>query len=92
MKVCNVEEMRRLDKRASDEFGIKEEILMENAGQASYFAILSELKDIRKRFAVFCGIGNNGGDGFVVARKIHSNGSDVRIFIIFWLIQWSTFL
>ncbi len=82
MKVCNVEEMRRLDKRASDEFGIKEEILMENAGQASYFAILSELKDIRKRFAVFCGIGNNGGDGFVVARKIHSNGSDVRIFII----------
>ena len=82
MKVCRVDEMRRLDKKASEVFGIKEELLMENAGEASYFVILKELKDIKKRFVVCCGIGNNGGDGFVVARKLYSNGSDVRILIL----------
>jgi len=82
MKVCHVAEMRRLDKTASEVFGIKEELLMENAGEASYFAILKELKDIKKRFVICCGIGNNGGDGFVVARKLHSNGADVKVFVL----------
>ncbi len=82
MKVCHVDEMRRLDKTASERFGIKEELLMENAGLSSYFAILKELQDIKKRFVVCCGMGNNGGDGFVVARKLHSNGADVKVFIL----------
>ncbi len=82
MKVCRVEEMRRLDKTASEVFGIKEELLMENAGEASYFAILKELKKIKKRFVICCGGGNNGGDGFVVARKLFSNNADVRVFIL----------
>ena len=43
MKVCRVEEMRDLDRRATAEYGISEEILMENAGDASYFVILTEL-------------------------------------------------
>ncbi len=82
MKVCRVEEMRRLDKTASEVFGIKEELLMENAGEASYFAILKELKKLKKRFVICCGGGNNGGDGFVVARKLFSNNADVRVFIL----------
>ena len=82
MKVSRVAEMRNLDRRATDDFGITQELLMENAGEAAYFVILKEFGVKGKRFVVFCGMGNNGGDGFVVARKIHSNGGEVRIFFL----------
>ena len=82
MKVSNVSEMRKLDRTAIEEFGIEEQILMENAGLAVYTVLSREFGIAGKRFLVFCGIGNNGGDGFVVARKIHSNGGAVKIFIL----------
>ena len=82
MRVSRVEEVRNLDRRATEEFGLTEEILMENAGVSSYFVILNEFGVQGKRFIVFCGIGNNGGDGFVVARKIHSMGGDVKVFLL----------
>jgi len=82
MKVAKVEEMRTLDRRATEEFGIAEDLLMENAGQAVYFVMLQELGMKDKRFVVFCGGGNNGGDGLVVARKIHSNGGEVKVFLL----------
>jgi NAD(P)H-hydrate epimerase len=74
MKVSTVSEMRALDRTAIEEFGITEELLMENAGQAVYFVILTESGIAGKRFLMFCGLGNNRGDGLVVARKIHSSG------------------
>ncbi|GAI01636.1 unnamed protein product [marine sediment metagenome] len=55
---------------------------MENAGQAVYFVILKEVGIKNKSFAVFCGTGNNGGDGLVVARKIHSNGGEAKVFLL----------
>lgn len=82
MKITRVSEMRELDRRASEEFGIVEELLMENAGDAAYFAIHSELGINGNRFAIFCGVGNNGGDGLVVARKLHSNGAGVAVLIL----------
>lgn len=82
MKVARVAEMRDMDRRAADEFGISEDLLMENAGQAVYFVMLQELGTKGNRFVVFCGGGNNGGDGLVVARKIHSNGGDVKVFLL----------
>jgi len=82
MKVANVSEMRALDRAAVEQFGIKEELLMENAGGAVYFVLLKEFGIKSKKFVVFCGGGNNGGDGFVVARKIHSNGGEVKVFIV----------
>lgn len=82
MKVCHVNEMRLMDKRAINEYGIAQDLLMENAGESSYFAILEEYGIESKKFVVFCGIGNNGGDGLVVARKIHSIGGDVDVLIL----------
>ncbi|MFO7743377.1 MAG: NAD(P)H-hydrate dehydratase [Anaerolineae bacterium] len=82
MRVSSVSQMRAMDRTAIEAFGIVEELLMENAGQAVYFALLKELGVEGKRFLVFCGLGNNGGDGLVVARKIHSTGGSVEVFVL----------
>lgn len=82
MKVTRVDEMKDLDRRATEEFGISEDLLMENAGQAVYFVISQELRIRDNKFVVFCGSGNNGGDGLVVARKIHSNGGEVKVCLL----------
>jgi len=82
MKVAKVDEMKDLDRRATDEFGISQDLLMENAGQAVYFVISQELGIKNNKFVIFCGGGNNGGDGLVVARKIHSTGGEVKVFLL----------
>ncbi len=82
MKIASVEEIRELDKKA-EEFGLSSEILMENAGNAAFCAIEKEMNGIEnKSFVIFTGTGNNGGDGFVVARKLASAGATVSLFLI----------
>jgi len=82
MKIATVKEIMMCDSRASDEFGIKSELLMENAGDAVYDAILKHSPIEGRNFIVFSGIGGNGGDGFVVARKLSSAHGHVSVFIV----------
>lgn len=82
MKVATVSQMRTLDRTAMERYAVPEEILMENAGLATYAALVRETGVVGKRFLILCAVGNNGGDGLVVARKIHSNGGEARIFVL----------
>jgi len=82
VKISSVSEMRELDRTAIDRFGIREELLMENAGDATYYVIAREFGVQGRAFVVWCGIGNNGGDGLVIARKIYSSGGKVKVFVL----------
>lgn len=82
MKITTVAQMRELDQTAIKKYGIPAEILMENAGGAVYSVILKKLGISGKTFLIFCGMGNNGGDGLVAARKLHSNGGFVKVFLM----------
>ncbi|MGD2279513.1 MAG: NAD(P)H-hydrate epimerase [Candidatus Omnitrophota bacterium] len=65
------QDMSEIDRRAQEEYGIPQAVLMENAGRAVAEAILSETPSIKdEKIACFCGKGNNGGDGFVLARLL----------------------
>jgi len=76
------EEVRALDSAAIDKYGIPDAVLMENAGRATAHVALELLADQRPaRAVVFCGKGNNGGDGYVVARYLLSAGHDVELFL-----------
>ncbi|MBN2089854.1 NAD(P)H-hydrate dehydratase, partial [candidate division KSB1 bacterium] len=81
-KVANVKEMRKIDQSAMHDFKMSDEILMENAGNAVYQVISTEMRVQGAFFVILCGIGNNGGDGLVVARKLQSNLGLVKVFLL----------
>ena len=77
------EEMRELDRKAIEEYKIPGIILMENAGRNAAEEILQMIDDPHQaKVAILCGKGNNGGDGFVVARHIHNHGISVDVFLV----------
>jgi hydroxyethylthiazole kinase-like uncharacterized protein yjeF len=82
MKVSSVEQMRAMDRQAGKKLGVSEEILMENAGQASFQVLSREWGAGGRRYVIFCGNGNNGGDGLVVARHILSGGGIPLVFLV----------
>lgn len=83
MKLVTSEEMQNIDKASARQFGIPSILLMENAGNASYQYIRENVEDYRNRkFLVFCGAGNNGGDGAVLARKLFLDGVYVRVIFV----------
>ena len=81
MKIVTAPEMREIDRVTSERFGVPSLTLMENAGTAVAEFTLSQYP-AAKRITVICGKGNNGGDGFVIARKLHESGKDVRIVLL----------
>ncbi len=81
--VVLTEEMQALDKKAIAQYGVPGVVLMENAGRHAARAIMRRVP--RQRFpraAVFCGKGNNGGDGLVIARVLDAAGYRVRVFLL----------
>ena len=83
MRVLNAAQMREADRRTVDDIGIPSLVLMENAGRQTVAAIEAMYSDLADRqVAVLCGRGNNGGDGFVVARTLAQRGVDVSVFLI----------
>src|SRR5436190_8497223 len=83
MRVLNAAQMREADRRTIQEIGIPSLVLMENAGRQAVAAMEATFSDLSdRRVAVLCGRGNNGGDGFVVARTLAQRGVDVSVFLI----------
>jgi ADP-dependent NAD(P)H-hydrate dehydratase / NAD(P)H-hydrate epimerase len=81
MKITTAAEMREIDRATTEHFGVPSLTLMENAGSAIAQFIL-ERYGKANRIAVVCGKGNNGGDGFVVARKLHRAGRVVEVLLL----------
>jgi len=82
MRIVTAEQMKELDRRAGEEFGVPSIVLMENAGLRTFDVVREMLDDMDgSRVVVVCGRGNNGGDGFVVARHLRQIGVDVRVLL-----------
>ncbi|HXW93916.1 MAG TPA: NAD(P)H-hydrate dehydratase [Terriglobales bacterium] len=81
MKIVSAAEMREIDRVTSARFQVPSLTLMENAGTAVADFVLSRYPSA-KRIGVVCGKGNNGGDGFVAARKLLDSGREVRILLL----------
>jgi NAD(P)H-hydrate epimerase len=81
MKIVTVAEMRAIDRATTERFGIQSLTLMEDAGAAVADYVLAQHAAAR-RVVVFCGKGNNGGDGFVAARRLHQQGRKVQVILL----------
>ena len=86
MILLKTEQMRIAEQEAV-RYGMNELRLMENAGAAAAKVINDEFAVLNKRVAVVCGFGNNGGDGYVVARKLKEYGAEVSVIRAFGLPQ-----
>jgi NAD(P)H-hydrate epimerase len=73
--ICH--EIRELDRRAIEEFGIPGIVLMENAGRGMAELLLK--LGVKGRVVICCGKGNNGGDGFVIARWLDAHRVAVHV-------------
>ena len=81
MKIVSAEEMRAIDRATSERFGVPSLALMENAGAAVSDYVLAHYATAA-RIVVFCGKGNNGGDGFVAARRLYEQGKNVQVILL----------
>jgi NAD(P)H-hydrate epimerase len=83
MRVLNAAQMRDADRRTIEDIGISSLVLMENAGRQAVAAMEAMFSDLSERqVGVLCGRGNNGGDGFVIARTLVQRGIDTSVFLL----------
>lgn len=79
------EQARQVDRIAIEDYGIPGIVLMENAARAASGVALSMLGNKRggsRRASILCGGGNNGGDGYAIARHLHNAGVKVEVFAV----------
>ncbi|PYX69575.1 MAG: NAD(P)H-hydrate epimerase [Acidobacteria bacterium] len=81
MKIVTAAEMRVIDRVSTEKFGVPSLTLMENAGSAVAEQVL-RLWEPGLRALVICGKGNNGGDGFVVARLLAERKKPVKVVLL----------
>ena len=84
MELVTAAQMRAIETEAIESDRVTGIDLMERAGQGVVDGIFEEWPEIEKggrRALVLCGPGNNGGDGFVVARLLHERGWDVQVLL-----------
>ncbi len=83
MFIVTANQMQRMDRETIDSFGIPGRVLMENAGRGATQAFLHHIyKQGPGRIGVLAGRGNNGGDGFVMARYLSQKNIDVTVFLL----------
>ena len=82
MKALTAAEMREVDRLTTERHGIPSLQLMENAGKSVFDYLRGSFSDVTASHAtILCGKGNNGGDGFVVARLLQDHGFKPAIFL-----------
>ncbi len=81
MKIVTAAEMREIDRVTGDRYGVPSLTLMENAGTAVAQCVIGRFPHA-ERITVVCGKGNNGGDGFVAARKLREAGRTVKVVLL----------
>ena len=83
MRHATREQIREVDRVAIEDYGMPGVILMENAGRGAVDIALEMLGGKEDaHVAIVCGRGNNGGDGFVIARHLHNRGVSVTVFLL----------
>ena len=71
MKILTAQQMNKVDRLTTEEFGLPSLLLMENAGLNLYWYLHECFEDLSsQKIAILCGKGNNGGDGFALARQL----------------------
>ncbi|MGD9733066.1 MAG: NAD(P)H-hydrate epimerase, partial [Desulfamplus sp.] len=82
MYLVTAKQMQNIDRAAIQSFGIPGQVLMENAGRGAVEMFLRTFPYIKsKRVSILAGRGNNGGDGFVMARYLMEKGFEVKTFL-----------
>ena len=75
--------MRAVDKAAEEIGGIPSIVLMENAAVECVMALYEDFDSLKGKYAaIFCGKGNNGGDGFAIARHLYKRGVNVSVYLV----------
>ena len=83
MKLAYADEMREMDRRTIEDWGLPGAVLMENAGRSATAVCEQMLEQLPPGpVVVVAGKGNNGGDGFVVARWLHWAGCEVEVCLL----------
>jgi NAD(P)H-hydrate epimerase len=82
LKVVTAAEMREIDRRATEEYGVPSSDLMERAGAGAAEVVIEGGFERGGKATILCGNGNNGGDGFVAARYLKNAGAEIICWVI----------